>query len=179
MDRLRQRFAYLAFVVSTGKASAFTWYDKVDECSWTGVTCINQRFNTFRLLNRGLQGSIPADVGLWTSLRGFSIYDNQVGGTLPSSIGKWTNLDYIDVGINKLNGLIPTEVSNWKVIRAASFDGNQFSGTMPSMGRNFCPRNVTSLTTLLQADCKAPAEIVCQCCDSCCDATGNNCVTQR
>jgi hypothetical protein len=298
-DRLRQRFAYLAFIFSTGKGSEVSWFDNVDECLWTGITCdSNNRVSTLVLYGRTLKGSIPPDVGLWSSLKLFNVESNQLNGqlpaalgrwsnltyfevslnqlagTIPSSIGRWTQLDVFDVSDNKLtgslpasiaawnllqsffagsnqlsgrlpvsignwtgiknfgvgsnqltgplpssigawtglgsfvidsnmmngllpnsigewssvttfyvsnnnkfSGTVPDEFSKWVAIQHALFQGNMFKGSMPAfLGNRFCPKIFPTTNFDLWADCKDQVEIVCACCNLCCDAEGKNCV---
>jgi Leucine-rich repeat (LRR) protein len=295
-DRLRQRFAYLALIFSTGKGNEVSWFDDADECSWTGITCdSNGRVSTLVLFGRALKGSIPPDIGLWSSLKLFNVESNQLNGhlpaalgrwsglthfevmlnqlvgSLPSSIGHWTLLEFFDVSDNKLtgslpasfaawsllqtfsassnrltgrlpasignwtgiknfgassnqltgslpssigawtglgsfvvdanmmsgllpksigewssvttfyvsnnkfSGTVPDEFSKWVAIRYALFQGNMFKGRMPAfIGNRFCPKMFPN--TNLWADCKDQIEIVCACCNICCDADGQNCV---
>jgi hypothetical protein len=162
-DRFRQRFAYLALVHSTVPQVQPSWFANANECLWTGITCNgNNRVAKVELFDKGLQGTIPADVGLWTSLTHFNVAFNKLTGSLPSSIGKWADLTTLYVSENKLMGTIPKEVSNWKSIQEALFYGNMFNGTMPRIGNDFCPDN-GSYGALL-ADCQ---EIVCHCCNTC------------
>jgi hypothetical protein len=169
---LRQRFAYLAVIYSTGmEGQASVWFADPDECKWRGIQCSNGKVISFSRSGLG-QGTIPDDVGLWTDLTRFNVGLNSFVGTLPSSIGAWSKLEYFNVansgelGNNQLTGTVPKEVSAWKPIKQAYFEGNKFNGTMPVVGDNFCPKNNTNLGDLW-ADCKPPAEIVCGCCNGC------------
>jgi hypothetical protein len=173
IDRLRQRFAYLALVFSTGTEGAFGFANRfasASECSWQGITCNSNRVVTgLDLSDQNLQGTIPPDVGLWTSLTSFSVHSNQLVGSLPSTIGAWTGLTYFMAINNQLTGNVPKEVTNWLSIKNAYFTGNNLQGTMPTMGTNFCPRNLprtTSGRTLqnLGADC---SKVACSCCNQC------------
>jgi Leucine rich repeat N-terminal domain len=190
-NRLRQRYAYLAWVFSAGKGNFKSWFDAANECSWTGITCSGSTVTALDHSGQVLTGTIPADVGLWTSLISFDVGGNQLMGSLPSSIGKWTSLtlfivssnslkgslpssiglwtsiSLFSVSNNQLTGNVPNEVSGWKSIFGAYFYNNLFGGTMPGINvGNFCPRKNTN-TGYLFADCKAPAKIVCDCCSRC------------
>jgi hypothetical protein len=164
MDRLRQRFAYLALMYSTGKGSSADWFANPNECQWLGVSCVGgSTVSRLVLSGRSLLGTIPADVGLWTGLTQFSAANNQLVGSLPSSIGLWTSLITFDVQTNQLMGTVPQAVSQWTSIRWALFQRNMFTGTMPMIGSNFCP-GVTELGSL-SANCIS--QIVCTCCIRC------------
>jgi hypothetical protein len=173
-ERLRQRFAYLALVFSTGKGGQVLWFSNVDECLWMGVGCnSNKRITSLELDTRTLSGSLPMDIGLWTNLVRFDINENAVAGSLPSTIGRWSSLNFFSVSDNRMIGTVPVGVANWTSIQSAAFDLNAFSGTMPIVGNNFCPRFV--LGGYMAADCAPPAEIICNCCLFCCDNSGACC----
>jgi PT repeat len=157
--RLNQRFAYLAFAFSTGKGST-DWFGSSNECAWKGITCdINNTVTKLDLYKKGLVGTIPDDVGLWTSLNFFGAGRNSLTGSLPSSIGLWTGVTFFEVHLNQLVGTVPKEVANWRSIKAAYFESNMFNGTMPAFGNNLCPKKGTP--GFLWADC---SEIQCGCC---------------
>jgi hypothetical protein len=165
MDRLRQRFAYLAFMYSTGKGSSADWFANPNECQWLGVSCVGgSTVSRLNLPSRRLLGTIPADVGLWTGLANFNVAGNLLVGSLPSSIGLWTGLITFDVQTNQLTGTVPQAVSQWTSIKGALFHRNMFIGTMPMIGSNFCPRQTGSDESLI-ANCKS--QIVCTCCSHC------------
>jgi hypothetical protein len=170
-DRLRKRFAYLAFMYSTGnEGRETTWFGASNECEWAGILCNGNAVRELVLVNQGLAGTIPADVGLWSSLNKFDVSYNQLSGSLPSSIGKWSVLSYFSVESNELTGTIPKEISNWKTfgsttVGTAFFHYNLFTGTMPTIGYNWCPSKSLEIFQYLIADCKA--KIFCRCCNLC------------
>jgi hypothetical protein len=179
-ERLSQRFAYFAMLYTVGMDGNTDWYDDTNECQWTGVTTrnSNQRITGFALANSGLVGSIPADVGLWSNLESFDAHSNPgqgFGGNLPSSLSRWTKLQYFDISDNLFSGTISSSLGAWTNIQHFDVRANAFSGTMPKIGNNFCPLGVAGRN--LWADCKAPAEISCGCCNKCCDSNGANCVS--
>jgi hypothetical protein len=198
-ERLSQRFAYLALAFSTGKGGQLTWFAADNECSWTGVTCTNARMTQVIRQSQTMTGSLPADIGLWTNLLKFDVFTNSIAGTLPDtisrmtrltyfdvyrnnligtlpvSLGAWRNLTFLGLGYNQLSGTVPATYTNWTSINFTEFYGNKFIGTMPPIGSNYCPKS-TGIGEI-GADCKAPAEIVCACCNRCCDVNGQNCVT--
>jgi hypothetical protein len=56
---------------------------------------------------------------------------NSFTGTLPSEIGLWTSLTFFAVMTNSLTGTIPETIANWTLIKYAYFNDNNFSGSMP------------------------------------------------
>jgi hypothetical protein len=148
---------------STGKGNEQpSWFGSPNECDWTGITCNSD--NTvikLQLVSKQLNGTIPDDVGLWTSLAVFSVSVNFLTGALPTTIGYWTDLTYFGVYFNQLDGTVPKEVSKWTSIVDAFFMDNKFSGIMPAF-TNYCP--ATTQVGYLGADC---TEIRCDCCRCC------------
>jgi hypothetical protein len=129
--RLRQRYAYLAFVYSTGKGNESSWFGDVDECNWKGVVCKRGILTGLFLGNSNLQGRIPADVGLWSNIRTFHVRGNQLVGPLPSLMGLWKNLTDIDIGDNRLNGTLPSFIGAWTILEEIDITFNKFTGTLP------------------------------------------------
>jgi hypothetical protein len=131
-ERLRQRYAYLAFVFTAGKALIVSWFDDANECQWHGVACNGAMISSINLNNQGLAGSIPADVGLWNSITIFRAYMNRLGGSLPSSIGNWADLTIFNVATNALGGSLPSSIGKWTSLTYFVARNNQLSGTLPS-----------------------------------------------
>jgi hypothetical protein len=161
-NRLNQRFAYLAFMFSTNGKNSPSWFSNPNECSWTGIICTGSTVTRLDLRSKGLAGTIPDDVGLWTGLSYFAVNNNQLVGSLPSSIGLWTGLVNSYVYDNQLTGTVPKEVANWTSIQAAYFDNNMLNGVMPAIGNKFCPKNRNG--GALSVDC---GEVQCGCCNVC------------
>jgi hypothetical protein len=176
---LRQRYAYMSLLYSVNKETELLWYDSENECDWLGVSCTNGTVTSVRLGGKGLTGTIPADVGLWTRLKVFDVIGNYIKSTLPTTIGNWIYLETLNVNYNKFTGNVPSEVSAWTSLRNAYFNGNGFSGTMPRFGTvasDFCPRYQDGKD--LYADCNGNVDIVCECCDLCCATAGSPCYSQ-
>ena len=77
----------------------------------------------------GLQGSLPSDLSVCTSLEVIDFNSNNLIGVIPS-LAKLTNLKTIDMHYNYLGGTLPYIVS--PTINYISFAGNKFTGTIPS-----------------------------------------------
>jgi hypothetical protein len=192
--RLRQRYAYLAFVFTTGNGNEVSWFENADECKWEGLTCNGGRISQIDFYKKGLTGTIPVDVGLWYNLTLFRVTFDGLTGSLPSSIGKWTGLTYFNVannalrgslpssngewtGLNKIylqsnqfTGTVPKNVSSWTAIQSVFFHDNSFNGIMPQLGSTFCPKNTSigDMTSDCLPSANLPPEIICKCCSFCC-----------
>jgi hypothetical protein len=90
-----------------------------------------------------LNGLIPSELGLMTSIRYLDFDANNISGPLPTELGRMTNLEFCYFGRNSLTGWIPSELGLLTKLTELSLTLNHFSGLLPSeLGR------MTSLTTL-------------------------------
>jgi Leucine Rich Repeat len=167
-ERLRQRYAYLALMFSTGKWTQLGWYDDDHECDWTGVFCNGSTIINVYLPLMNMQGSIPADIGLWenlvildfsrnsiagtlpdtisrmTKLTHFDVSNNQLTGSLPDSLGSMTSLLLFTVANNNLKGTLPSAYGEWRNVEIVNFLGNQLSGSVPATFTNWTSINVVT-----------------------------------
>ncbi|KAL3941237.1 MAG: hypothetical protein SGARI_000668 [Bacillariaceae sp.] len=86
--------------------------------------------------NPDLYGTIPTQLGLLTDLEKLQLSNNGVEGTLPTEIGAWTRLSVAGFGNNELVGTMPTELGLWTSLVTLGVQGNELTGELPSeMGR--------------------------------------------
>jgi len=83
------------------------------------------------LLNSGLTGEIPPEIGNLTNLTFLDLQNNQLTGSIPSEIGNLTNLTNLDLRSNQLRGLIPDEICNQGDL-SPNLSNNQFCPPYPS-----------------------------------------------
>lgn len=59
-----------------------------------------------------LTGTIATELGLLTRLESFSLQNTGIGGTIPSELGRFTSPNFwmLNLGDNSLTGAIPTQV---------------------------------------------------------------------
>jgi hypothetical protein len=125
-------------------------------------------------------GSLPTEIGAWTSIQRVNFGINQLTGPLPSTIGAWKGVQWFNVGSNKFAGQLPNTIGAWTGIQNFYLDRNNLSGSVPNIG-NFCPLKKTPVAAAeWKADCKAAVtggepEVKCDCCNICCDVNGENC----
>jgi Leucine-rich repeat (LRR) protein len=83
------------------------------------------------LENTGLDGTIPAELQLSTTLQTFSLHDNFLEGSIP-----WLkfseNLVDLDLGSNSFSGVLPMEIGRFANLTSLHLAKNDFSGTIPS-----------------------------------------------
>jgi len=111
-------------------------------CEWYGVQC-NSGGHVFgiHIAYNSLQGTIPSELGLLTSLRWLWVEGNSLQGTIPTELGLLTSLQDLIVYDNSLTGAVPNEVCALRDINGGSL-------------------------WYLYADCVE--EVECTCCTSCC-----------
>uniref|UniRef100_A0A453TB15 Receptor kinase-like protein Xa21 n=1 Tax=Aegilops tauschii subsp. strangulata TaxID=200361 RepID=A0A453TB15_AEGTS len=83
----------------------------------TGVIPSNiSRCTSLRLMtitnNKGLQGSIPSEIGNMQSLHVLQLYNNSLTGNIPSSLGNLSRLAILSLAANHLEGSIPEGIGN-------------------------------------------------------------------
>ena len=83
------------------------------------------------LLNSGLTGDIPSEIGNLTNLTFLDLHNNQLIGTIPPEIGNLTNLTYLYLSSNQLTGEIPPEIGNLTNLTFLGLSYNQLSGIIP------------------------------------------------
>ena len=83
------------------------------------------------LLNSGLTGEIPPEIGNLTNLTFLDLHNNQLIGTIPPEIGNLTNLTYLYLSSNQLTGEIPPEIGNLTNLTYLRLSANQLTGEIP------------------------------------------------
>ena len=128
-----------------------------------------------------LTGSIPTEIGLFTTLTNFAIQSNQIlTGTVPSQMGLATMLREIRIDDNhNIEGTLPHQLSMLNRLTILDVSGNQMTGTISPLFASlsqlavfrihsnnftgnlddiFCSGDVSSAVTDLTADCFVPSD---------------------
>jgi Leucine-rich repeat (LRR) protein len=87
---------------------------------------------SLNLLNSGLTGSIPSEIGNLTNLTYLYLYNNELSGSIPPEIGNLTNLTHLFLYDNELTGEIPPEIGNLTNLTFLGLNNNQLTGPIPS-----------------------------------------------
>jgi Leucine-rich repeat (LRR) protein len=143
--RLRQQYC-LGILYAQQEVNSQYWYIRTgwledkNECNWYGLTCnttdvgdeVTRIDFSGNETGNNIYGTIPADLGLLTSLEKVDLSLNFISGSLPSSIGNWVSLTSFNVASNYLNGTIPDSIGNWTVLRNFDISYNSLNGTIPN-----------------------------------------------
>jgi Leucine-rich repeat (LRR) protein len=150
--RRLQRFA-LANLFFATKGYNWTnnehWLDyNITECQWFHGThntdledppaiLLNQCDGSgdvlrLNLSSNNLQGNIPPEIGLLTTLAELHLENNQIQGSLPSQIGLLRKLDGMYVNNNTLGGSLPSELGMLSFIGNLHIFGSRLEGNLPT-----------------------------------------------
>ena len=80
-----------------------------------------------------LHGSIPTILGLLTKMEAIAMSNNGLEGTLPTEIGLLTDLSIVSLWRNKLQGSIPSELYALTRMEVLSMRGNFMTGTLATV----------------------------------------------
>jgi len=106
---------------------------------WEGVTMENGRVVGLDLFDICLDGAVPAEIGLLTSLRVLHLGDNELT-SLPAEIGQLTSLTELSVGSQLTS--VPAEIWQLTSLTHLNLGGNQLTSVPAEIG------HLTSLTWL-------------------------------
>ncbi|KAI4330494.1 hypothetical protein MLD38_028779 [Melastoma candidum] len=132
---------------------------EVDCCEWYGLDCdaTTHRVYTLYLLDNGLPGKIPSEIGNLTYLRELILHKlpnitgpipttlprlrhlefltidwTGIAGPIPDSISQLKNLTYLNLSYNKLTGPIPSSISKIANLGYIDLGRNRLTGTIPA-----------------------------------------------
>ncbi|KAL3367807.1 hypothetical protein AABB24_008929 [Solanum stoloniferum] len=130
----------------------------VDPCSWTMITCSNDKFVTglacsrqslsgkispyihnlthldlLLLQSNNITGPIPTELGMLQKLNTIDLSDNQLTGKIPSSLAQLKSLQYLRLNNNSLSGAVPLELSNMTQLTLIDLSFNNLSGPVPRL----------------------------------------------
>ena len=101
---------------------------------WDGVTVggTPPRVVGLSVNSRGLDGTIPAELGDLTGLRRLDLFENRLTGPIPAELGKLADLQSLDLSDNRLTGQIPSQLGVLGELRSLFLQRNDLVGVIPS-----------------------------------------------
>ena len=131
-----QRFALGVFYFGTKGISwevNTDWMSDKHECSWYGIQC--SFFKTVLRLNLGfikVNGIIPRELGLLTSLKEIDLHGNDLQGVIPHKMMMGLKkLEYLRLHMNGFFGAFHKEITNMVNLKEIYMFGNYMGGTIP------------------------------------------------
>ena len=115
-------------------SAALDWSEDSALTDWQGVQTGGEpvRVRSLLLADLGLNGTIPAELGLLTGLTRIDLDTNRLTGAIPSQLGDLSNLERLFLFDNDLSGPIPSELGRLKKLKRLDLDTNELSGQIPS-----------------------------------------------
>ena len=83
------------------------------------------------LVNNGLTGTIPSELGSLTNLRSLHLSANGLTGSIPAELGSLANLETLELSNNELMGSIPEELGLLGNLRSLDLSDNDLMGPIP------------------------------------------------
>lgn len=114
------------------------WDAGVALSAWPGLRIAGSppRVAGLRLGERGLDGTLPADLGWLDGLDRINLYENELTGEIPEELGRLGNLRNLLLSDNYLAGEIPEELGGLAALLRLDLAGNELSGEIPpELGR--------------------------------------------
>ncbi|CAB9503899.1 Leucine Rich Repeat [Seminavis robusta] len=150
-DRKLQRMALATLYYSTNGpnwtfANSMLTYDS-DECQWfynraaraSPAACgiAGGLIESLMLDQNNLEGKLPPELWLMTSLKFLSLANNQLTSTIPSEgLEKLTDLQFFGVTKSGLSGPIPPSIGYLSNLELLDLSANRFTSTIPITFRN-------------------------------------------
>ncbi|KAM0986825.1 hypothetical protein EV1_011156 [Malus domestica] len=122
----------LSFKATSDASNKLTTWNStsVDPCTWTGVSCTNNRVSRLVLENLDLRGSFQPLTAL-TQLRVLSLKRNRLSGPIPD-LSNFTTLKLLFLSYNELSGDFPASVSSLFRLYRLDLSYNNLSGEIPA-----------------------------------------------
>jgi hypothetical protein len=164
-ERIRQRFALTMFFCEQDGGEWLEndmWLSDLHECDWYNMIGLDpcnrvEQMEMIRIHGNGLQGTLPSELSILSTIYEFTASDNLITGSFPPDYSSLTELDtlvvafnqfsgeipgyffrypdmvYWDVGFNKFEGTLPQDIpEKMPGLRVMFGENNQFSGTLPA-----------------------------------------------
>lgn len=138
-ERIRQRYAFTMFFCETDGGDWLEndmWLSDLHECDWynrIGLDPCNrvETIEMVRIHDNGLQGTLPSELSILSSLYEFTISDNLVSGTFPSDYAALSELDTFCIAFNQFEGPVPGFIFRFPDMVYLDIAYNRFTGTLP------------------------------------------------
>jgi len=125
------------------------WDPTKTPCQWPGVNCVQSsqgvsEINSLYLPSAGLSGTLPASIGLLTSLQWLFLSGNALSGTIPDVFSSMPKLQQLDLSQNQFTGTVPASIGALQQVAFLRLNNNNLNGSLPDV--------FTSMRSLTFAD---------------------------
>ncbi|CAB9520607.1 LRR receptor-like serine threonine-protein kinase [Seminavis robusta] len=112
--------------------SVCQWYSSLEG----QIPCDDARSDILQelvLVDNGLHGSLPEELGLLTNLITISLSNNELTGVLPSkALSTLTMLEQMDLSYNSMRGRIPSEVGHLQSLEILMLQQSMLTNPLPT-----------------------------------------------
>ena len=113
--------------------ATLNWSADTALSAWEGVRADwpSDRVYGLDLSGKGLDGSIPPELGDLRNLLDLHLHHNSLTGQIPKELGGLDNLEFLYLHSNQLSGKIPTRLGKLENLRVLSISENPLAGKIP------------------------------------------------
>ena len=109
-----------------------------NECDWPGVACSEEKdltttVSALFLHKSDLQGSIPSEIALLSSLTTLDFSDNKLEGMIPEAFYDLTALEEVRLNENQLTGTISDKLAQLLSLTHLDLSDNEIGGSIPEI----------------------------------------------
>jgi len=138
-ERIRQRFAMTVFFCEQDGGEWLEndmWLSDLHECDWYNMIGLDpcnrvEQMEMIRISGNGLQGTLPSELSILSTIYEFTASDNLITGTFPGDYSGLTELDTLVVAFNQFSGEIPSYFFHYPDMVYWDVGFNKFTGTLP------------------------------------------------
>jgi hypothetical protein len=139
-ERIRQRYAFTMMFCETDGGDWLEndmWLSDLHECDWynrIGLDPCNrvEQLEMVRIHDNGLQGTLPSEMSIISTLYEFTVSDNLVSGTFPAAYSSLSDLDTFCIAFNQFDGPVPGFIFRFPDMVYLDIAYNRFTGQLPN-----------------------------------------------
>merc|ERR1712193_249333 len=138
-ERIRQRYAMTVFFCEQDGGEWLEndmWLSDLHECDWYNMIGLDpcnrvEQMEMIRIHGNGLQGTLPSELLILSTIYEFTAADNLITGTFPPNYEQLNELDTLVLAFNQFSGEIPGYFFRFKDMVYWDVGFNKFTGTIP------------------------------------------------
>ncbi|XP_037494937.1 receptor-like protein EIX2 [Jatropha curcas] len=124
------------WLIQLGVSKIVSTYNDEALVLWKGSEYILDknlgRFRIIDLSSNKIEGEIPREIAILSSLRQLNLSNNKLSGAIPKEIDGLKQLESLDLSQNQLSGRLPASISNLNFLNTLNLSHNNFLGKIPS-----------------------------------------------
>jgi Leucine-rich repeat (LRR) protein len=112
------------------------WLSDLHECDWYNMIGLDpcnrvEQMEMIRIHSNGLQGTLPSELSIVSTIYELTLSDNLITGTFPTDFAKMTELDTFVIAFNQFEGQIPGYFFRFPDMVYWDIGFNKFEGSLP------------------------------------------------